>query len=220
LVTDKGAYGPGEPVGIELELENAGAARDVVVSALIKAAGSGVPVAGLPLVALDGLQGQASLSMAWDSSGEPGSYLVEVTLLAADSGQILDLETHDFELGLTGGAITEFTASPRIFEVGDGIDLSLTFENTGTVPIDGMARIQVLAESDEVVAEFQHEIAGLDTGAPITFEDLWETTVATGGTYRVLAHVSFAGTATDPVAITVSTEPYRIYLPLVVRDRP
>jgi hypothetical protein len=38
--------------------------------------------------------------MLWDSSGEPGSYLVEVTLLAADSGQVLDVETHNFGLDI------------------------------------------------------------------------------------------------------------------------
>jgi hypothetical protein len=100
LTTGKGAVGLGQPVGIDVELVNAGAAQDLVVSTVIKAAGSGRPVAGLPLVALDSLQGPASLSMLWDSSGEPGSYLVEVTLLAADSGQVLDVETHNFGLDI------------------------------------------------------------------------------------------------------------------------
>ena len=100
LTTGKGAVGLGQPVGIDVELVNAGAAQDLVVSTVIKAAGSGLPVAGLPLVALDSLQGPASLSMLWDSSGEPGSYLVEVTLLAADSGQVLDVETHNFGLDI------------------------------------------------------------------------------------------------------------------------
>jgi hypothetical protein len=88
------------------------------------------------------------------------------------------------------------------------------------VPIDGTALIQVLAESDEVVAEFQHEIAGLAPGAPITFDDLWDTTAVLEGTYRIVAYVSYAGVATDPALIMVSTEPNRTYLPLIVRDRP
>jgi hypothetical protein len=101
LATGKGAYGPGELVSVEVELENAGAAQDVVVSTVIKTAGGGVPVAGLPLVALGSLQGQASLGLHWDSGGaEPGSYLVEVALQAADSGHILDVETHNFGLGI------------------------------------------------------------------------------------------------------------------------
>jgi hypothetical protein len=96
----------------------------------------------------------------------------------------------------------------------------MTFENTGTVPIDGTALIQVLAQSSEVVAEFQHEIVGLDPGAPVTFDDLWDTTAVLEGTYRIVAYVSYAGVTTDPVLITVGTEPYRTYLPLILRAQP
>jgi hypothetical protein len=217
LATDKPEYQPGEPVLAEVELENAGYTQDVFVSALVKHYGSEEVVGGLLLESLIGLRGASSFSMEWDSSSaEPGTYLIEVTLEDA-GGTLLDRSTELFGLGTVGGAITGFQAEPGHFAIGQSINLSLTFENTGTVPVMGTAVIQVRNEADDTVQEFSHEIANLAPGASAALEDAWDTSEAGEGTYRIVAHVAYDSTATDPAVAIVSTHS-RLYLPLVVRS--
>jgi hypothetical protein len=204
-------------VNIDVGVVNGGEGQDLIVSAVIQQAGTQESVAGLPLVMLDDHRGPAALSLQWDSSGvDPGNYIVEVTLQSAGSVQVLDLETQIFGLGITGGAITGFAAAPRQFEIGDQISLSLTFENTGTVAIDGTAVFEVWDEAGATVAEFRSDISDLNPGAPITIEEVWETSAALDATYLVMAYVSYGSTTTRPVTAQVSTNAF-IYLPLTLR---
>ncbi|MBC8254909.1 MAG: hypothetical protein H8E35_12920, partial [Ardenticatenia bacterium] len=217
LETDRAQYELGGLVNIDVGVVNGGEGQDLIVSAVIRQAGAQETVAGLPLVMLDDLRGPAALSLQWDSSGvEPGNYIVEVTLQSAGSVQVLDLETQIFGLGITGGAITGFAAGPRKFEIGDQISLSLTFENTGTVAIDGAAVFEVWDEAGGTVAEFRRDISDLNPGAPITIEEVWETSAAVDETYLVMAYVSYGSTTTRPVTAQVSTNAF-IYLPLTLR---
>jgi hypothetical protein len=218
LSTDRPAYNPGEMVNMEVAVKNDGDPQDVVVSVLIKHAGTEETVTGMPLTVLDELYGPAAVSLEWDSSGvEPGAYLVEVTLQAVGSEQILDLETQRFDLGIAGGAITQFAAGPQLFHIGDDIELSLTFENTGTVTIDGTAVFEVWNENGELVTEFAHEISDLSSGAATMVQDVWQTAAVVEATYTVKGYVSYGSTATEPLTARVSTNAF-IYLPLVIRS--
>ncbi|MBN1315864.1 MAG: hypothetical protein JXA42_10365, partial [Anaerolineales bacterium] len=217
LSMDKAAYEPGETLNIEVGVENSGEEADVIVSARIVSTAGEEEVAGLPLVLMEELQGMASVSMQWDSSGiEPGSYLLEVTLMPVGEGQPYDLETQIFELGITGGAITEFSAEPSGFQVGDDIEISLTFENTGTVALDGVVVIQVLDESGEIIAAFRPEFSGLAPNYPVVISDIWQTIGVKDGTYNLVAYVSYGGYTTEPEYASVSTGSF-IFLPLIVR---
>jgi hypothetical protein len=219
LSTGQGAYDPGQPVIIEAEVENTGAPTDLLLSTIVIPMGSEEPLAGLPLVALDGLRGTASLALEWDSSGsEPGSYYVETTVQSA-AGEILDVETQGFSLGIEAGAITAFTVEPTLFDVGQPIDLSLSFENIGSLPITGTAVIQVLDAANSGLALFEHDIGGLLPGALVTVDEVWDTSSAAEGTYRIVAHVAYGSTATNPVVAKVTTEARHIYLPVVMRQR-
>lgn len=83
------AANPGEMVSLDLDLQNSGPAEDVVVSAAIHDL-TGQPLAGLPLRTLHALQGDAGISLTWDTAGfAPEDYQVIVTL-ADSNGQILD----------------------------------------------------------------------------------------------------------------------------------
>ena len=103
LYTDKDAYAPGEQVTIDITLNNPGEEQDVIVSTLIRQYGSDVTVAGLPLMPVQELAGNASLTVEWDSSSaEEGYYYAEVTL--SDINGVLDKETTGILIQTSGGS--------------------------------------------------------------------------------------------------------------------
>jgi hypothetical protein len=216
LTTDRPEYQPGEPVGIEVTLHNVGEPQDAILSTLIRRSGSQEIVAGLPLESLDGLQGPASVSFHWDSSGfEPGYYDVEVTL-RDPGGAVLATESERFRLGTVSGQILELAVAPTHFQIGDSIDLSLAFHNTGTVALSGTALIQVLDAAGGLAAEFTHDIANLAAGHTEALHDTWDTAGFSDGTYRIIAYVAYDSTATPPATAQVSTHHF-IHLPLIMR---
>jgi hypothetical protein len=218
LATDQAEYAPGELVGIEVGLLNAGPPQDAVLSTLIRRSGSQEVVAGLPLESLDDLSGPASFAFHWDPGDlEPAYYEVEVTLHDA-GGAVLDRESERFRLGTVSGEIVELTASPGLFELGDLIDLSLTFHNNGSAPLSGQARIEIQDETGAPVAEFTHDITELAAGGTVTLPDTWDTAGEPEGTYRIIATVAYDSTATPTASTQVSTQAQNlIYLPLIMR---
>ena len=219
LSTDGNVYEPGEPVAIDIELENGAEAQDVLVNAVVRHYTSGEMVDGLLLRTLHSVQGPASFATQWDTGGfEPGYYSVEATLHDT-SGALLDVETQVFRLGIASGGITAFTASPAQFEIGDEIDISLVFRNTGTIELPGTIVIRVLDDVGEPVQVFRHEIAGLVPGAAIGFDDVWHTAGAAEGIYSIVGQVLYDSAATEPRSAVVSTTS-RVYLPIVLKGYP
>ncbi len=217
--TDQTTYVPGDSVSVTLVISNAGIAQDVIVEATIKAHPN-TTVAGLPLRNLHDLSGLAVATFEWDSTGVPdGDYFVEIKLRNA-GGDVLDLEMQEFTLGITGGEVTALTATPAAFTIGDAIAITMTFENTGTVPITGTAVIQVRpADAVTVTAEFTHTIANLAPGASVVFNDAWDTTGATEDAYRILGYVKFNSMASAPKEVMVAVQTQvEVYLPLVLRE--
>jgi hypothetical protein len=213
LTIDQDEYRQGDVVGVEIELDNADAAQDVIVSAWIECYSSGEIVDGLQLKTLTGLSRQASFSPQWDSAGfEPGYYRVVATVKDSDEN-LLDTRTGLFRLGISSGAITGFSATPTLFDVGDDIDISLEFSNTGTISVTGTAIIRVLDENGGLVQEFKHDIIGLASGSAAQFDDEWNA--SSEGTYTVLGYVQYDSHATAPATSVISTE-VRTYLPVVV----
>jgi hypothetical protein len=219
LTTDENAYPQGDDVSIDLWLNNSGAAQDVIVQAVVKAAGSGEVVDGLLLHSLKALTGMASFSSQWDSTGfEPGYYYVEAEVRDT-AGNVLHRKLEQFRLGVCSGEVTTFTATPTFFDIGDTIDVSLVFSNAGTVPITGTAVIQVQDETGGIAQEFRHDVVNLAPASSIAFDDAWHTSGASEGPYRIVGYVLYDSRATSIEVVTVSTEAY-IYLPLVLRNYP
>jgi hypothetical protein len=217
LTTDKDVYQQGDKVMVNIELSNQGDSQDVVFNALTKRYGSDEIVDGLLLRSLDDFEGEASFSPQWDSSGfDPGYYYVEVTLKDND-GNVLDRETERFRLGISSGEITSFAATPQHFDIGDSINISLVFSNSGTVDIPGTAVIRVQDEAAEKVQEYRHDITDLAPGNAISFDDVWDTSGAEEGTYSIVGYVLYDGMATDATTAVVSTEAH-IYLPIILRN--
>jgi len=219
LSTDKNTYQQGDTVMVDMELGNSGEVQDVIVDASIKRYGSDETVDGLLFRSLDGLTGTASFSPQWDSAGfEPGYYYVEATIRDS-AGNVLDREMKQFRLGICAGEVTTFTATPTLFDIGDTIDVSLVFSNTGTVPATGTAIIQVQDDSGEIVEDFRHAVTNLAPANSITFDDAWDTSGAEEGPYTVVGYVLYDSRTTSIEAITVSTEAY-IYLPVILKNYP
>jgi hypothetical protein len=205
LDTDKDEYGQGDTVLVDIGLNNSGEAQDVTVSALVKKDSTGEIVDGLLLSTLDSLSGEASFSPQWNSDGiEPGYYTVEVELRDA-AANLLDRQNKMFRLGISSGEITSFTTTPEYFDIGDSIDLSLTFNNTGTVDISGTVVIKVHDEIGEIVQEFAHDVTDLTPGGFITFDDAWDSTGAEEGTYYINGLVLYDSQAAGPATAAIST---------------
>jgi hypothetical protein len=220
LVTEQAAYAQGEEVQAELWLENGGAAQDVVVSATVRRGLSGELVEGLPLRNLQAILGPASCALTWDSAGaEPGLYYLDVQLRDLD-GNLLDQAAAEFQLGISAGEITSFTATPRIFRPGDALDVSMVFHNTGTVPITGTAIIQVeTGDGLTVTQTFAHDVVDLAPDGEIRFDDVWDTSGVAEGDYRIVGYVLYDAATTGLASVTVGTRA-RLYLPLVWRPGP
>ncbi len=218
LCTDKTVYHQGDTVMIDARLTNSGDAQSVVVDASIERYGSGETVDGLLLRSLHGLAGDASFSPRWDSTGaEPGHYYVQLVIRDTD-GNTLNTKTQSFQLGLSSGEVTQLTATPESFDVGDSVDVSMVFSNTGTVPITGTARIEIQDDEGEAVETFVHDVANLATSEAVTIEETWDTSGAARGAYDVVGYVLYDSKSTTVERTTVSSETY-VYLPLVLRNR-
>jgi hypothetical protein len=202
LATDKDAYEQEEQVQVALWLNNSGQAQDVIVSAVVKADSSGELVDGLLLHSLKNLQGPASFSCQWNSSGfAPGHYYVEAALKSTD-GNILDRDTRRFGLGICSGQITSLSATPLQAQVGKDVTINMTFSNGGTVNITGNARIKILNSEGDVIGEFEHPIADLPPTESVSFSDIWK--VSQAGPCDILGYVSYDSGATEPVAIRIN----------------
>jgi hypothetical protein len=191
------------------------ASGEVIVAVTIRRYGSDVLVEGLPLRSLVGLQGVATFATQWEST-EPGAYIAEVALRNA-AGDVLDRQIVQFTVGIADGEITSFSVTPTVFDPGAPVALSLTFANTGTVPLTGMAMIQVQTDAGAVVHEYSHNFAGLDPDGSTSFVDVWDTTGVARGGYRIVAYVLYESTATEPRVVGVRTN-RPVYLPLVVKS--
>jgi len=220
LETDMDVYTQGLPVHVDLWLENTGTAQDVIVEATIRRGTSDELVEGLPLHILDDLAGEASLALEWDSSGfETGDYYVDIALRDLE-GNLLDRDSQPFRLGIVQGQVTALTATPDLFKVGDTIDISMTLNNLGTVPLTGTAIVQVqTADGSAIVDTFTHDVAALQPASTVMLNDVWNTSGVTESDYRIVGYLLYDSTATPPETATIGTRT-RVYLPLVIRDYP
>lgn len=214
VTTDKRMYSQGESVLVGMVISGTDNTEDVIVEAVIRHYGSDALVDGLLLRSLVEMQGLATFSTQWDSV-DPGFYNAEVTLRNT-AGDVLDRATAQFIVGITAGDITAFTVTPTLFDIGEQVALSLTFANTGTVPLTGTTVVQIQTETGEMVQEFSHDYGNLAPGDAVVFADAWDTTGVVRGNYRAVAYVLYESTATEPRAVNVWTRRL-LYLPLILK---
>ena len=219
LAVDKTVYAQGETAAVEIELHNAGALQDVVVDTALRAYGSDEWLDGLLLRTLTNLSGRASFSAQWDSRGfAPGEYYVHAVLRGA-SGELLDVATTPFRLGIVAGEVVGLTATPQHFAPGDDIAITLEVRNAGTVPLSGTAVIQINDASSTALELFHDPFVGLSPGSTRSFEHVWDTAGQRFGAYTLLAYVLYDGTCSAPQVTVVSSEPeHQLFLPIARRS--
>jgi hypothetical protein len=217
LATDKGAYAQDEQVMIDLALRNAGQALDLIADVSIRRQGTEEWVAGLLLESLPALSGGASFSPDWDTTGAPpGRYYVDLAVRGA-AGELLAHETAPFTLGIWSATISSLRGTPRLFRIGQPVDLELGVENSGTVPLSGMAIMRVVDADGITIEALQRPIADLAPGSRTTATARWETQGVASGEYTIVGYVMGEAMASDVATADVGTEA-RIRLPLVQRN--
>ena len=220
LATHQDAYPQGSPVEAALWLQNTGEPTDVLIEATIKKGSTDEIAKGLPLHSLKSLNGLASFSYQWDSGDHAaGDYYLEVQVRNTD-GDTLAWGRADYRLGVPAGQIALLEATPTVFEVGDTVDISLVFSNTGTVPITGTVAIEVQQEGISVVQSWRGSVDGLPSGESLVVEKAWDTSAALGGDYRIVGWVWYDGRAAGPVTTTVTTSPpaYYLHIPAILKE--
>jgi hypothetical protein len=65
--------------------------------------------------------------------------------------------------------------------------------------------IKVLGEGEGAVREFRHDFESMQPGSALSFDDVWNTSGAAEGAYRVVGFVLYEGKCTDPMVVHVST---------------
>jgi len=218
LTLDKGSYDPGETVLADLWLDNIGDAKDVIVIPSVRLTTADHTVLGA--VTMSVLHDTESLShsvIEWDSTGyDPGEYMLLVEIMDGE-GTLLVSANRLFQLGAASAQITQLAATPDRFRPGDAISLSMTILNTGPVDISGEAHIMVqTADGVTDVAVYTQTVTSLAPGANLSMDRVWDTTGETGASYRVVAYMTFGGTATEIATVFISG-PHYLYLPLTLK---
>jgi hypothetical protein len=218
ITTDKDAYQQGEVVQADVALTNTGPALDVHMMAVLTTYPKGDFVAGLPLQTLNSLVGDASFGLSWPTQGfDPGSYTLEVTLKNTEN-QVLDRITTTIQVGITSGEITQLSASPQYFEIGEMVDLYLRFQNTGSVELSGTLYIKVYDPLGTLIETIAKPFSDLAPRGFIDQETTWDSSGAEKGSYGIVGYALYHGKASLAKQISISTEPPAgIYLPLIFR---
>ena len=207
LTTSQVAYGEGDAVPVDLIVENTGRAQEVIVNATIWRNSGGELVDGLLLRTLHELSGQGLLrtGVGQRRQAPRGEYHVEVKLHDTDSN-LLDQDLRGPSGGVfLSGEITSLQATPEFFTVGETVDISMVFDNVGTLPITGTAVIEVQTASGLAVSgPFTYTVEGLAPGHLVELHEAWDTTGVALGDYRVIGYVLYDArlTGASTVALT------------------
>jgi hypothetical protein len=217
--TDKDTIPLNGDVTLNLALANTGAPTDTFVSAALRQIGNSALVAGLPLKAVHGLSGTASLALEWNSAGVPaGNYQLVVDLLDSE-GKVQDSAASELSLGVLQGELASLTASRTSFKPGQLVTATLVFSNTGDMPFAGVAWIKVYpADSMTPTAIFSQTIGplGLSPGQAVTVPAVWNTAGLSTGAYRILGYAQYANLVSEAKEIAV-VAPAGVFIPRVVR---
>ena len=162
ISTDKHDYNTGEPVKIDLELNNMkNLGKDVIINSIITNEITGEVVSGIILRTLKEVKGKASYSTIWNNTiVNPGSYNIIVELRDT-KGLLLDKKIENIRLGISSGEVISYNVEPGSFHIGDELKIIMVFNNTGDINISGNAIIKIFDSEGFVIEEFEHKITDL-----------------------------------------------------------
>jgi hypothetical protein len=163
-----------------------------------------------------GQQGLASFSLVWESANfEPGPYSLEITIRDSNGAQ-MDQDSRSFSLGISSATVAGLVATPENVDPGQQVAISFDVENTGTEVLSGTATLRVGEEGGQVMMEHRHSVANLAPGQETAIDDMWDTSGAGPGTYRIVATVAYDGRIAGPIMVEVQCG-REVYLPLITR---
>jgi hypothetical protein len=115
-----------------------------------------------------------SVVLEWPTgSRSTGDYLLELAVTDPD-GNELARDRASFRVGRPDGEVSEFEVKPRHFNIGDDIQLVLTFRNTGSVPLEGRCVFRINRDGEQV-DQLEQKMVNLKPGAVRTFRESWST---------------------------------------------
>ena len=172
--TDKVAYAMNETVNADLYImlqEQQGI--DLIVEAAVKTCDEEI-VAGMEIQKMTSVTSLASCSFQFDSAGfDAGDYIFEAEV-KYPNGSIVAKENCQFNIGQSQGLITYLSVEPACFSVGNNIDITAVFENTGESPITGSLAIEVKDLNGTVVEEFHQDFNDLTVNGINSLNVLWQ----------------------------------------------
>jgi hypothetical protein len=196
LNTDRSVYPTGAVVRADLYLRNTSQTpTDVTLAAWVRS-NLGHRTNQLAAPKLTQLNGAGWTRLEWDSSSQPGGmYRLEVVARDAQ-GQLLDDAATEFEIGRAEGKIAAFELKPRDYQLGDNVDMSATFANTGSKVLSGTIIIALQDALGAPVVEFRREFAGLMPGSFARFETTWTNVTLAPRNCRALVYAQYGGQTT------------------------
>jgi PKD repeat protein len=188
-------------VKLRLDLEAITEAKEIVLKPSVRG-----PVSlSLPVQRAKVRAGDTTLLWEWETKSVPaGDYTIEL-LVNDESGNILARVQEQVRVGIPAGKLVSFTAEPNPFRIGEDINLTLEFQNTGSCPFSGEGIFRLFRE-DSLIAEFSSPYENLAPGSSVTLTRTWHTGQAEKGVnYYVTAFVRYGGNATPVQQVRLST---------------
>ncbi len=207
---------PGWEQQFQVWLKGGSLPQDVILSSSIYDRSNGELVEGLPVQALDSLQGLGEVGLSWYCAGYPaGEYRLEVELRNSQ-GNVMDTASTLFRIGWSSGKISQPTVSQAVFAPGDMVTIGVQFQNLGNMPLTGtlIVEIQNLAGGEPI--EVDQGFYMLDSKQVFDGSFPWDTTGAAAGDYLVSAYALFDSKSTEVLRADISTN-WKTFLPLMKR---
>ena len=191
--TDKVAYAMNETVNADLYImlqEQQGI--DLIVEAAVKTSDEEI-VAGMEIQKMTSVTSLSSCSFQFDSAGfDAGDYIFEAEVKYID-GSIVAKENCQFNIGQSQGQVTDLLVAPACFSVGNNVDITAVFSNTGESPITGSLAIEIKDLNSTVVEEFHQDFNDLTVNGTNSLNVLWQNAQLGRGDCRIVATAYYDG---------------------------
>jgi PKD repeat protein len=205
LYEEKDFYDLGETVKLNVLLNNSDDAHDVYINTIVRKSAAPEVVDSLQLMSIKSLTGDGLVTQEWDTKGfYTGEYIFETSCLDT-SNNILDKEETAVKIGKTLIEIKNFSVSPKKFQIGEDLVISMAFKNAGSGNVSGTCIFKVISD-DVVKKELRHDFNDFKKDGSLTISDKWSTVEAERGkTYSVIGYIIYESQSTEVKREYIST---------------
>jgi len=203
LGLDPPACEPGQGIAVWVGLENTAAPIAIRLTGAV-CRGTEV-LTELPVRSIEKLGPVDTVRLDLTTGGyRAGEYLFRAVVTDRNGDELARAE-EPYRLGVPQGEVTVFAVEPECFEVGDDVELTLDFRNTGSTTLSGDCVFRIM-KAGEVIDELRREMTGLRPGASRTFQQSWNTAgAAKSAVYHAVGFVKYEGTASEFRSVMFST---------------